>query len=292
MIKNWMEKNVWKIFMAPTILFIIFMVLFPLAYTVYLSFTEWSMGVTAPKFIGLENYLQLLKDERFINAVGRTLYLAIISVIIELILGTAIALILNREFFGKNFVKTIFLLPMVATPVAMGMVWLLIYEPTLGVANYFLKALGLKPVLWLIDQKIVLNSLLIIEVWEWTPMITLIILAGLSILPTDPIESAVVDGANKWHILTKITLPLIAPTIVIAALLRMIDALKTFDIIYSTTQGGPVYASETLNIMAYTVSFSYFHMGKGSALIVLFLGVIAVVSAIMMLIRNKVGVDI
>ncbi len=276
--------------MAPTMIFIVVMVLFPLLYTIYLSFTQWSMGVAPPDFIGFGNYKEVLLDERFLSATGRTLYLAFVSVIIELILGTAIAVLLNRSYHGKNLVKTLFLLPMVATPVAIGMVWLLIYEPTLGVANYFLNKIGIDPVLWLIDSNVVLTSLLIIEVWEWTPMIMLIVLAGLAIVPTDPIESAVVDGANKWQIFTKITLPMITPTIIVAALLRMIDALKTFDIIYSTTQGGPMYASETLNIMSYIVSFSYFEMGKGSALIVLFLGVIAVVSAFMVWIRSKMGV--
>jgi len=275
--------------MAPTIAFIIVMVLFPLGYIVYLSFTEWSMGVTLPDFIGFENYWNLLQEERFTNAAGRTLYLSFFSVIVELVLGTALALFLNREFTGKNIVKTLFLLPMVATPIAIGMVWILIYEPTLGVANYFLDALGMKPVLWLITSDMVLKSLIIIEVWEWTPMIMLIVLAGLAVLPTDPIESAIVDGASKLQIFTKITFPLILPTIIVAAILRMIDALKTFDIIYATTQGGPLNASETLNIMAYITSFSYFQMGKGSALIVLFLGVIAVVSAGLIIIRNKVG---
>lgn len=290
--KNWVEKHIYKIFMTPTILFIFVMVLFPLAFTIYLSFTEWSMGVVAPKFVGLENYLSLLKDKRFINATGRTLYLAIGSVALQLVLGTALAVLLNREFRSKNTVKTLFLLPMVATPTAIAMVWLLIYEPTLGVANHLLKLLGLKPILWLVDQSKVLNSLMIIEVWEWTPMITLIVLAGLATIPSDPIESAMVDGANKWQIFTKITLPMLTPTIIIAALLRIIDALKTFDIIYSTTGGGPVYASETLNIMAYTTPFSYFQMGKGSALIVLFLFVIGIVSSFMIWIRKKAGVDL
>lgn len=291
MINSWIEKNIWKIFMTPTVVFIVLMVLFPLGYIVYLSLTEWSMGVTLPDFIGLENYWNLLQDERFTNAAGRTLYLAFFSVLIELILGTALALFLNRSFQGKNLVKTLFLLPMVATPIAIGMVWILIYEPTLGVANYFLEAIGVKPVMWLITSDMVLKSLIIIEIWEWTPMIMLIVLAGLAVMPTDPIESAIVDGATKPQIFFKITFPLILPTVIVAAILRMIDALKTFDIIYATTQGGPLNASETLNIMAYIVSFSYFQMGKGSALIVLFLGVIAFVSAGMIWIRNKAGVD-
>lgn len=268
------------------------MVVLPLLYLLYLSFTEWSMGVTAPKPVGLSNYLALFRDEAFRNALFRTLYLAFVSVAIQLVLGTALALFLNRNFRGKNLVKTLFLLPMVATPIAIGMVWLLIYEPTIGIANHFLKWLGLDPVMWLVDRSQVLTSLIIIEVWEWTPMIMLIVLAGLAGLPQDPYESALVDGATKLQVLTHITLPLLRPTLVVAALLRLIDALKTFDIIYSTTQGGPLRSSETLNIYSYTVSFSYFQMGKGSASIILFLLVIGICSGVMVAIRKRTEVDL
>lgn len=286
--KDWLEKHITFIFITPIMLFILGMVVFPLCYTVYLSFTEWSMGIMSPKFIGLENYMILLKDGRFWNAVGRTLYLAIGSVSIEVVLGLALAVYLHREFLGKNLVKTLFLLPMIATPVAVGMVWLLIYEPTLGVANYLLKKIGLEPILWLITKDMVLKSIILIEVWEWTPMVTLIILAGFAGLPRDPYESAIVDGAGHLQIFTRITLPLIAPTVVVAALLRLIDSLKTFDIIYSMTQGGPLFGSETLNILTYSITFGYLRMGSGSSLVMLFLATIALVSALMILIRRIV----
>ena len=287
--KDWLEKHIAIIFITPIMLFILGMVLFPLCYTLYLSFTEWSMGITAPKFIGLQNYSSLLfKEGRFWNAVGRTLYLAIGSVSIEVVLGLALAIFLHREFMGKNLAKTLFLLPMIATPVAVGMVWLLIYEPTLGVANYLLKKIGMAPVMWLVSREAVLKSFILVEVWQWTPMVTLIILAGLSGLPSDPYESAIVDGASRPQIFARITLPLIAPTIVVAALLRLIDALKTFDIIYSMTQGGPLFASETLNVLTYSITFGYLRMGSGSALVMLFLATIALVSAVMILIRRTV----
>jgi len=286
--KNWLEKHITFIFIAPIMLFILGMVVFPLCYTLYLSFTEWSMGVRAPKFIGLENYKMLLKDERFWRAEWRTLYLAIGSMLIEVVLGLTLAIFLHRKFAGKNIAKTLFLLPMIATPIAIGMVWLLIYEPTLGVANYLLKKIGLSPILWLVTRETVLNSIILIEVWEWTPMVALIILAGLAGLPSDPYESAIVDGASRIQIFFRITLPLIAPTVVVAALLRLIDALKTFDIIYSMTQGGPLFASETLNILTYNITFGYLRMGAGSALVMLFLATIALVSALMILIRRTV----
>lgn len=287
MLSRWTEKNIYNLMVAPIVLFIIIMVAFPLVYTVYLSFTDWNMGVTAPEFLGLENYVDVLTDPQFWSDTGNTLYLAFGSVAIELVLGTCIAIVLNRPFRGKDVVKTLFLLPMVATPIAVGMVWQLIYEPTLGVANHFLKFLGLNPVMWLIDSNTVLNSLMIIEIWEWTPMVMLIVLAGLAGLPREVYESAQLDGAGKFQLFRKITLPLLRPTLIVTALLRLIDALKTFDIIYATTQGGPLQASETVNLLAYKSIFSYFKMGRGAALIICFLAEIGLCCALFIILRKK-----
>ena len=287
MLSRWTEKNIYNLMVAPIVLFIIIMVGFPLVYTVYLSFTDWNMGVTAPEFLGLENYVDVLTDPQFWSDTGNTLYLAFGSVAIELVLGTCIAIVLNRPFRGKDVVKTLFLLPMVATPIAVGMVWQLIYEPTLGVANHFLKFLGLEPVMWLIDSNTVLNSLMIIEIWEWTPMVMLIVLAGLAGLPREVYESAQLDGAGKFQLFRKITLPLLRPTLIVTALLRLIDALKTFDIIYATTQGGPLQASETVNLLAYKSIFSYFKMGRGAALIICFLAEIGLCCALFIILRKK-----
>ena len=287
MLSRWTEKNIYNLMVAPIVLFIIIMVAFPLVYTVYLSFTDWNMGVTAPEFLGLENYVDVLTDPQFWSDTGNTLYLAFGSVAIELVLGTCIAIVLNRPFRGKDVVKTLFLLPMVATPIAVGMVWQLIYEPTLGVANHFLKFLGLEPVMWLIDSNTVLNSLMIIEIWEWTPMVMLIVLAGLAGLPREVYESAQLDGAGKFQLFRKITLPLLRPTLIVTALLRLIDALKTFDIIYAMTQGGPLQASETVNLLAYKSIFSYFKMGRGAALIICFLAEIGLCCALFIILRKK-----
>lgn len=288
MIKIWTEKHIYDLMIFPLILFIVLMVVFPLGYTAYLSFTEWSMGTTDPLFIGAENYKDILNDSQFWNATKNTLYIAFVSVLVEMVLGTGVALALNRPFVGKNLVKTLFLLPMVATPIAVGMVWQLIYEPTLGVANYFLKALNISPVMWLIDKKMVLNSIVIIEVWEWTPMVMLIVLAGLAGIPQEIYESARVDGAGRAKLFSRITLPMLTPTLIITALLRIIDALKTFDIIYATTQGGPLQASETVNLLAYKSIFNYFKMGRGAALIICFLLEIGLCCALIVLLRRKV----
>lgn len=292
MILKWVDKNLQYIFTLPTIIFVLAMILFPLGYTLVLSFFEWGMSNSVPmKFIGLENYTSLFTDDRFLPAVGRTFYFSAIALFFEVVLGVSIALFLNREMVGKNIVKTAFLLPMVATPVAVGLVWTLIYEPTIGIANVIVKAVGLKPLVWLGSPDTALASLMLVDIWQWTPMVMLVVLAGISSLSTEPFESAMVDGATKWQTLWKVTLPLLRPTIFTAILLRLIDVLKTFDIIYATTQGGPGFATETMNILSFRHAFEYFQFGKASATLVIFFVIVLSIAAIFIKVKNKVEVD-
>ena len=272
---NPLDRYAKWIFPLPTVLFIVVMMVFPILYTGYNSLTGWSLATgTPPTLIGPGNYTGLLHDTRFLSAIIRTFYFTFFSVGLELFLGVAIALLLHRDFKGKTIFNALILLPTMATPVAISMVWLLIYEPTIGFANYFLRLLGLPPQLWLASSASAIPSLIIVDVWEWTPMIVLITLAGLVSLPEDPFEAAKVDGASPWQIFYSVTLPLLWPTITVACLLRLIDALKTFDIIYTMTGGGPNYASETLNIYAYQQSFSYYNFGYASSILVIFFALV------------------
>jgi multiple sugar transport system permease protein len=285
---SWFNRNLKWIYTLPAVLFVLLMMLFPIIYTVRISFFEWSMSATTPpKWVGLSNYLALLQDNRFWHAVGSTFYFTIAALAAEVVLGVAIAVLLSRNFRGKNLVKTVFLLPMVATPVAMGLVWMLIYEPSIGIANIMLKSLGLKPLLWLASPNQVIPSLILVDVWEWTPMIALIVMAGIATLPSDPYEAADVDGASAWTKFTAITLPLLRPTIIVAAMLRLIDVLKTFDIIYATTQGGPNFASETLNLYGYVLGFQYFKLGMASSLLVIFFALVMGLTLLMIWMRKR-----
>ena len=288
---RWANHNVRWLFIAPAALFVVVMMVFPIAYTVYLSFTKWSGSAKqGPQWIGTDNYGTLIfQDPRFQAAVVRTFEFTIGAVAVELVLGVAIALLLRDFFAGQNLVKTLILLPMVATPVAMGMAWLLMFEPTIGFANYFLSLLHLPAQKWLASQAQALPSLMLVDVWEWTPMIALIALAGLATIPSEPIEAAIVDGANSFQRFWHVTLPLLAPTLVAATLLRAIDALKTFDIIYTMTQGGPGFATETLNIYAYVQGFQYFQTGRASSLLVIFFAIVLGVSVLLAQIRNRWG---
>lgn len=272
------NRNVKWLFPLPAVIFIIVMLIFPILFTFGVSLTDWQLSTGGTiRFIGFQNYLDLLSSDRFWNSMWLTFYFTILCVVAETVLGVAVALFLNREFKGKNLMKTIILLPMVCTPVAIGMAWTLFYEPTVGLANYLLTKLGLPTSTWLASQSAVIPAIAIIDIWQWTPMITLIVMAGLAGLPTDPMESALVDGANHWQTFWHITLPLLMPTVLTAMSLRSIDAFKTFDIIYTTTAGGPLYASETLNVFGYKEAFNYFRFGASSSiLMVLFLLVLGV----------------
>ncbi|WP_010274316.1 carbohydrate ABC transporter permease [Paenibacillus senegalensis] len=292
-IERFLEKHVKTIFVLPALLFVGAMIVFPIGYTLYLSFFEWSMSpIDGPIWVALDNYRHLLfSDERFWKAFGRTFYFTFGAMLFQLVLGVAIALLFNRNFRGKNLSKTLFLLPMVSTPVAIGLVWLLIYEPTIGFANQFLRFFGLNPQLWIASPTQAIPSLILVDVWQWTPMITLIVLAGLATLPQENYEAAKIDGANTWQMFWKITFPLLLPTIFAAGLLRMIDAVKTFDLIYAMTQGGPGFATETLNIYGFQLGFQYFQLGMTSAMLMLFFVLILLLCLLVVKLRKRLEVS-
>ena len=263
------ERNLQILFPLPAVVFIGLLMVFPILYTLYLSFTNWNLtSGMAPSFVGLNSYLRVFSEPRFLHALGRTFTFTVSAVAVEVVLGVAIALILNRAFVGRSLAKLLLLLPLVATPVAVGIVFNLFYDPTIGLLNFALDALGLPQGRWVSSENTVIASLVLVDVWQWTPMITLIVLAGLAGLSEEPVEAARVDGASDWQILRYVTLPMVMPVILTAMILRLIDALKTFDIIFAMTGGGPGYASETLNIMGFKYSFEYFRMGQSSVILV------------------------
>jgi len=282
------ERNLKYIFPLPAVIFVFLLMVFPIGYTLYMSFTDWSLTVVRPRrFVGLQSYFAVVGHPRFQMAFLRTFAFTFGAVIAQAILGTIIALILHREFKGKSVLKLIMLLPLVATPVAIGIVFQLFFDPTIGFLNFVLSSLGLPQSGWITDARTVLPSLILVDTWQWTPMIALIVLAGLSGLSPEPFESAKVDGANSVQTFFHITLPMIMPTIITAVVLRSVDALKTYDIIAAMTRGGPGFASETLNILAFQFSFVFLFLGQSSAMLVIFFFIILFCSIGIMHLRKK-----
>jgi len=270
----WANRHRKWFFAAPAMIFVGLLIVVPLAWTGYLSLTDSQGSVRAESnFVGIANYLQVLGDtERFWPAVLRTFTFTGGAVATEMVLGMGIALLLWRPFKGEKWVRVAILLPLVATPVAVGMMWRLIFDPNIGFANQLRSWFGIPAQPWLSGQTTALPTLIFVDVWQWTPMVVLILLAGLTSLSEEPDEAARVDGANAWQRFRFVTLPLRRSTVVVAIVLRGIDALKTFDILYSTKGkgGGSFHEVETLNVYAFGLSFDYNDYGISSTVLILF----------------------
>lgn len=212
----------------------------------------------AQQFIGLDNYVWLLFDPRGLSALWRTVLFTICATAIELALGLAIALMLDKEFFGKKIARAIMLVPIVMTPIVVGLTWRFMFDPSSGMANYLLSLLHLGPVDWLGNPNVALCSVMIADVWQWTPFVVLLTMASLESLPGDPQNAARVDGAREWQVLWHITLPALKRALLVVALIRGIDSVKTFDIFYIMTRGGPALSTETLNLYGYISAFTNF----------------------------------
>jgi multiple sugar transport system permease protein len=273
-------------FVVPAGVVVAAVIVLPWVFTLVMSVHEWKIG-SDPAFVGFENYIRLFADDRFQWALLRTLYFTTLAVIFPVLLGVAAAVTFHKNFPFRGIARTAFILPMMATPVAVALVWTMMFHPQLGVLNYLLTSAGLPPSQWSYSASTVIPTLVLVETWQWTPLVMLIVLGGLASLPLDPYEAAKLDGASEWDMFRHITLPLVWPHIVVALVIRTIDALKAFDTIFVISNGGPGTASETLNIFLYQTAFAYYNMGYASAITVVFFIVIMLISLVLFSVRQK-----
>jgi multiple sugar transport system permease protein len=273
-------------FIFPALVVIGAVIIFPWLFTLWMSAFDWTIGRDA-HFVGFDNYTALVHNQRFLEAVVRTFYFTALAVVVPLVLGTIAALIFHRQFPFRGMLRGIFIMPMMATPVAVALVWTMMFHPQQGVLNYLLSLVGLPPSLWVYSQTLVIPSLVLVEVWHWTPLVMLIVLGGLAALPTEPYESARMDGASEWQLFRYITLPLVMPFLLVAAVIRTIDALKTFDTIYVITNGGPGTASETINLYLYLQAFAFYNVGNASAVVVIFFAIVMALAVLLLVVRER-----
>ena len=282
------QKNRFILLMLmPARILLVGLTLFPFIVSFILSFTDYSLlrpGQT--KFIFLENYIELMKTDDFWIALRVTVVFTIFAVFIQVVLGVIFANLLHHETRNISFLRTIYLLPLAITPIAATFTFRLMFNPSLGVLNYFMKVLGLPPQAWLASPSTALISLIVVDTWQWTPFILLICLGGLASLPNEPFEAAKVDGANSWQVFSKITVPMLYPFISLALLFRSIDAFKTFDIIYVLTSGGPGVLTRTLNLYAFKHGIEFLSMGYAGSIAIVML-IITIVVAQIFLRKNK-----
>jgi multiple sugar transport system permease protein len=261
------EKKYAYFYILPGVVVLALITFAPFIYDVVLSFTNKSLVASAPpEFIGLANYRDVLLSKYFWFALLKTVQYTFFAVVAEMVLGFILALLFQVEFRGKILIRSLLLLPMVATPIAISLLWKIMYNANSGIINYFLGLFNIPAVEWLASEKTAMLSVVIVDIWQWTPFVFIILSAGLSALPEEPFEAAVVDGANLWQVMRHIMFPLLKPILVIALLFRIVDSFKAFDIIYVLTGGGPGISTETLNIHAFLNAFKYLNMGYTAAL--------------------------
>jgi multiple sugar transport system permease protein len=278
-------RHYWA-FAVPAAAVVLVVILFPWIFTIFMSLHDWKVTGATP-FVGFANYAKMLQDERFLWAVVRTMEFTAATVIAPVLLGVWAAVCFASQFKLRGLARTLFVLPMMATPVAIALVWTMMFHPQLGVLNYLLTSVGLPPSSWVYDSSTVIPTLVMVETWQWTPLVMLIVLGGIASLPQEPYEAAILDGASAWQMFRHITLPLAWPFIMVATVIRLIDALKTFDTIYVITLGGPGTSSETLNILLYQTAFAYYDLGYGSAIVVVFFLLILLISLLLLRVRQR-----
>ena len=254
---------------APSLIIIFGIVLQPILSTLYLSFFDATLGFTRTNiFIGLGNYIDLLGDKVFWTTIQRTIYFTFVSVGLELVLGLAIAQLIHTHPPGWRFLRTSLIIPWAVPTIVNGTMWRWIYNADYGALNALLMQLGLidKYVPWLIYPKTAMNLVILADIWHSVPFIALILQAALATLPVEMEEAAAVDGANAWQRFWHVRLPLLRSAILVALVIRTVEAFRVFDIIYVITAGGPAFGTVTISYLTYLETFSFGHIGRGSAL--------------------------
>jgi multiple sugar transport system permease protein len=261
--------------LAPTVTVLLALTIYPLIYSIKLSFQTGSGHAT------LENFARLFSDQFFLSALLHTFVYTAIALTIEFFIGLGLALLLNEKMRGRNAFRALFLLPMMLPPVVVGVVWRLMLNSNFGALNGTLKGFGVntEALTWTASPKLAMASVIMADVWQWTPFMFLILLAGLQAIPQEPYEAALIDGSDAWRTFQHVTLPLLKPAILIALLLRTMDLLRVFDHIFILTEGGPGFATETLSLYIYRTAFRFSNFGYAAAMSFVLLLITNLISA-------------
>ena len=254
------------VFIAPAVIIMGIALLYPLGYMIFGSFRDWnpSQTIGESEFVGMKNYVTLFFDPAFRESLGVTFRFAFFVVSAELILGVGLALLLDRDIRGMSVLRTLFILPMMIAPVVVGLIWKYMYHPSVGTFNRFLEKLGLEGVDWLGQHA--LTSVIIADIWQWTPFIFILSLAALQSLPRSALEAARIDGATAWQQIIHIKLPLMMPVLIVTGLLRLIDAFKVLEVILVMTAGGPGLSTEIVALRISRTATEFRELGVAAAM--------------------------
>ena len=286
--RNWKQQLEPALYIAPAFLVLIVILIYPLGYSFWLSFHKWTLRdfIYGVPWVGLQNYLTLFSNPDFIASLRITFTFVISAISIEFTLGMGLALLLNQNLKCKGIIRSFILMPMMCTNVVIGLTWRLLFNYEFGIINYYLTQINLKPVEWLSSPDLAMISVIIVDVWNTTSFVTLMLLAGLQSMPDEPFEAARIDGASAWQTFIYLTLPLLRPTILVTLLWRIIDTFRIFDVVYLLTAGGPAHATETVSIYVYNYGFKSFNLGYASSASFIMITIMIVIGGIL---ARKIG---
>jgi len=277
------QRRVWVpyIVMLPTLLFLFAISIVPLVYSLVVSFLRYNLMDPEPaRFVGLRNFQLIFTSPDFWNSLGVTLGFVIMAVGAEFLIGLALALVLSRDVPRIGIFRSLILVPLSLAPIVVGLLWRFLLGTEYGIINYFITVVGLPRVDFLSNTTLALGVIALVDVWQWTPFMFLILLAGVQALPADPFEAAAIDGASRGQMFRYITLPLLRYPILVALLLRTIDSFRVYDLIFMMTRGGPINATDTLSWHIYNIGFRNFNMSYASALSWVMLIVVSIVVSV------------
>ncbi|MFH1609466.1 MAG: sugar ABC transporter permease [Candidatus Bipolaricaulota bacterium] len=264
--------------MAPAAFLFLMLTVFPLVYNGYISLHHFALIRRVFSFVGMQNYVRLSQDGLFLSSILNTLWFVGLATAAEVVLGTGLALLFNARLRGRRVMLPLVVLPMMLPTMVVCAVWVILYDFEFGFLNNLLRSLGLGPVLWLSNPRIAMASIVLVDVWQWTPFVLLLILAGLQSIPDSLYEAAQIDGATGFRRFWHITLPLLSFQIRLAILLRIVDTFRIFDKVYTMTGGGPGFSTETISLYIFREGFRYFNLGYAAAASVVMVLLVLVIS--------------
>ena len=272
---RWRDWSLPYILITPTVAVLLALSIYPLLYAIKVAFQNESGSWT------FANFTRLASDGFFLAALWHTLVYATVALTFEFLLGLGLAVLLDRPLRGRSVFRAILLIPMMLPPVVVGVVWRLMLNPDFGAVNGTLKSVGINTdaLTWTASPLLALMSVIAVDIWQWTPFMFLVLLAGLQAIPQEPYEAAMIDGASAWQTFLHVTLPMLRPAMLIALLLRTMDLLRVFDQIFILTEGGPGFATETVSLYIYRSAFRFFDFGYAAAMSFVLLIVTNIISA-------------
>jgi len=261
------ERRATILLLGPALTFLAVLSIWPFVYLVYASFTSYQLAIPVPiEWVGLKNFTKVISSARFWQSFGITGIFALAAVPLQLLIGLGLAMLLNGITRGREFYASLFLIPMMVAPIVVGFSWNLFLNPIYGPLNAFLKFVGFAPPAWAQSPAWALPTLVAVDTWQWTPFVMVVLLAGLSSIPSRVYEAARVDGSNSWQTFLHVVLPMLFPYLMVAFVLRFIDSFRVFDIIYILTRGGPGTSTQNLAYYTYDMGFGRFEFGVAGAL--------------------------